>query len=37
MLANVLKNYGSLTTMRILSRLFQFALKTYLIRTQLDE
>lgn len=37
MLGNVFKNYGSLTMMRILSRVFQFALKTYLIRTQLDE
>lgn len=37
MLGKVFKNYGSLTGMRIISRLFQFALKTYLIRTQLDE
>ena len=37
MLANVLKNLGSLTTMRVLSRLVHFGLKTYLIRTQLDE
>ena len=37
MLSNVLKNFGSLTTMRVVSRLILFALKTYLIRTQLDE
>lgn len=37
MLANVLNNLGSLTTMRVLSRLVHFGLKTYLIRTQLDE
>jgi O-antigen/teichoic acid export membrane protein len=36
MLTNVLKNFGSLTTMRVLSRLVQFIVKTYLIRTQLD-
>jgi len=37
MIKKVLKNVGSLSTMRILSRLLQFFLKTYLIRTQLDE
>jgi hypothetical protein len=37
MIANVLKNFGSLTTMRVLSRLLVFGLKTYLIRTELDE
>lgn len=37
MIKKVLKNAGSLSTMRILSRLVQFLLKTYLIRTQLDE
>lgn len=37
MLGKVLQNYGSLTIMRVVSRLFQFALKTYLIRTTLDE
>lgn len=37
MLGKVLQNYGSLTMMRVVSRLFQFALKTYLIRTTLDE
>jgi hypothetical protein len=37
MLGKVLQNYGSLTVMRVVSRLFQFALKTYLIRTTLDE
>lgn len=37
MLANVLKNFGSLTTMRVLSRIIQFIIKTYLIRTELNE
>ena len=37
MIEKVIKNAGSLSTMRILSRLVQFFLKTYLIRTQLDE
>ena len=37
MIKKVLKNAGSLSTMRILSRVVQFLLKTYLIRTQLDE
>ena len=36
MIGKVLKNFGSLTTMRVLSRIFHFALKTFLIRTQLD-
>lgn len=36
MLKRVIGNYGSLATMRVLSRLFHFAIKTYLIRTQLD-
>ena len=30
-------NLGSLTAMRVISRLVHFLLKTYLIRTQLDE
>jgi hypothetical protein len=37
MLRTVLQNFGSLTTMRILSRIIHFMLKTYLIRTELDE
>lgn len=37
MLSTVLQNFGSLTTMRILSRIIHFMLKTYLIRTQLDQ
>lgn len=37
MLSNVMRNFGSLTTMRVLSRLLHFVLKTYLIRTQLNE
>ena len=37
MLKRVLSNYGSLATMRVLSRLLHFAIKTYLIRTQLNQ
>lgn len=37
MLENVVTNFSSLTTMRVVSRLLHFVLKTYLIRTQLNE
>ena len=37
MLGKVLQNLGSLTAMRVLSRILHFVLKTYLIRTQLNE
>lgn len=37
MLKKVVQNLGSLTVMRVLSRVVHFLLKTYLIRTQLDE
>jgi len=36
MIRKVLHSFGSLTSIRILSRVFEFILKTYLIRNLLD-
>lgn len=37
MIRKVIHNFGSLTGIRILSRVFEFVLKTYLIRNLLDK
>jgi hypothetical protein len=37
MIKKILSNYGSLTGIRILSRIFEFLLKTYLIRNLLSK
>ncbi len=37
MITNVLKNYGSLSLIRILSRVLEFFLKAYLIRSVLQQ
>jgi len=37
MILNVIKNFGSITSLRIVTRVFEFFLKTYLIRNILDK